>query len=112
MAEPDGPRGDPPLVRAGDVVLGRRAALAGLLAAGAALTGCARIPTDGPIATSTDLAVEDLGRAIALPPRPGSSPDAIVDGFLRAAAIGSSDTARAVLADSNVPWDPDGEVVL
>ncbi|WP_088283279.1 LpqB family beta-propeller domain-containing protein [Kineosporia sp. A_224] len=102
-----------PAGRPGDVVLGRRAALTGLLAAGAALAGCARIPTEGPIATSTDLAVEDLGRAIPLPPRPGSTPDAIVDGFLRAAAIGSSDitTARAFLAE-NVRWDPDGEVVL
>jgi Lipoprotein LpqB beta-propeller domain/Sporulation and spore germination len=102
----------PPVGPPGDVVLGRRAALAALLAAGAALTGCARIPTDGPIATSTDLAVEDLGRAIAVPPRPGSGPDAIVDGFLRAAAIGSRDTALEFLADRNVPWDPDGDVVL
>lgn len=115
MADPgasDGRREGCPAGRPGDVVLGRRAALAGLLAAGAALAGCARIPTDGPIATSTDLAVEDLGRAIALPPRPGSSPDAIVDGFLRAAAIGSSQTAREFLADRNIPWDADGDVVL
>ncbi len=95
-----------------DRVIGRRAALAGLVAAGAALAGCARIPTGGPVVGPGDEADRQLPRVFAKPPREGSTPIQSVDGFLRAAAVGAVVTAREYLADPNVAWDADTEVVL
>ncbi len=96
---------------------GRRAVLAALLTAGAAaLAGCARIPTSGPVATHTDSVSgsDDLVRRLPPPPRRGALPEEIVAGFLGAAAVGATDggDARAYLADGDVDWDPGTGVLL
>lgn len=92
---------------------GRRAVLAALLAAG--VGGCARLPTSGPVQARSPAPGDDLGpRPVALPPQPGADPRTVVEGFLRAAAVGSADyaDARAYLADESVEWAPESAVLL
>lgn len=104
---------------------GRRAVLAALLAAGSAVvTGCSRIPTDGPVVARTGGGQDTLPpRARDPGPRRGSSPDDIVRGFLAASVVGVSNTdtsgrradytgARAYLLDSAVEWNPDTGLTL
>ena len=94
---------------------GRRSVLAGLLVAGAGLAGCSRIPTSGPVTTQTDIGGGPVDRPFPQPPRSGSTPAQIVQGFLRAAGIGAGDdfsVARTYFADDNVAWDPDAQVVV
>ena len=95
---------------------GRRAVLAGLLLAGTGLAGCARIPTSGPVTTQTDVGTGPEERLIAQGPRSGSTPEQIVQGFLRAAGIGSDDdfdVARRFFVGADVVvWEPDAQVVV
>lgn len=86
--------------------------LAGLLA------GCVSIPTSGPVVTGRT--IDEAARPprvkfFALGPVPGNSPEAIVRGFLRAAADFSRDhsVARSFLTpDKRTTWRPDNPVVI
>lgn len=91
--------------------------LLAVIAAGLALTGCARVPTSGPV-VEADQILPEVGsgsfvRALARPPRTGMSQVEIVQGFLDAAS-GFEDghaVARQYLTESAaLVWDPQAGV--
>jgi len=83
-----------------------------LFAAALALTGCAAVPTSGPIYQGEDVGVQEstqVIRVIARPPRPGMTPSEIVAGFIEASASFEDDhaVARQYLTPSAaVTWNP------
>lgn len=83
----------------------------------AVLAGCGGLPTSGPVRAG-DVTVEDPGVPIALAADPvvDGSPEAIVAGFLSAAAAGLSDdfqVARKYLTSpASVRWQPRARVVV
>jgi Lipoprotein LpqB beta-propeller domain/Sporulation and spore germination len=85
----------------------------------AAVTGCAAIPTSGPVrrgaAVGGELA-DTRVRVFAVPPRPGASPSEIVRGFLEASASSEGQaqrTARLYLSRSaQATWRPDAGIVV
>ena len=88
-----------------------RAAVVGVLVL--ALTGCVRMPTEGPVVQSGGLAPDD---AVAdtyydpQPPQPGQSPDEVVLGFLEAmkATPVRNNVAREYLsASAQETWKPE-----
>lgn len=87
-------------------------ALARALAVAVLLTGCAGIPTSGPVQRGGDLRLEpqdDVVPFIAEPPQPGASAVDVVRGFLRASADfrGDHEKARLYLAPSvRQEWRP------
>jgi hypothetical protein len=99
-------------VRRGTAVLG--AALTAVLFL---LTGCARIPTSGPVleGRSSGATPRAYVRIFGVPPQPGASPEGIIRGFLRAAADISDDrrVAREYLAeDIRSRWRSDTSTVV
>lgn len=99
-------------MRAERTVLGpplRLVALATLLAA--VLSGCAGIPTSGPVHQGRDLAVDrDIEvRNVGFAPAPGAPPEAIVRGFLRAMGDFLDDHAIArqyLTPQASQRWEP------
>jgi len=83
-----------------------------LFAAALALTGCAAVPSSGPIYQGEDVGVQEstqVIRVIARPPRPGMTPSEIVAGFIEASASFEDDhaVARQYLTPSAaVTWNP------
>lgn len=95
--------------------IGRLLAL--VVVAAMVMTGCAGIPTSGPVRAglaggeSPDLGVD----FVPLGPEPGDSPTEIVRGFLAAGNGSHNDfaTARLFLAESFAPrWEPDAGVLV
>jgi len=85
----------------------------------AALSGCAVIPTEGPVRQGRAVAVEerpDVAAPIfASPPRAGGEPDDVVQGFLAASADFQRDheTARLYLApETSERWNPDAGTTI
>lgn len=95
----------------------RRRALLPLLLLAALLTGCAAIPTSGPIGSGDVVPVEP-GSAIPLAndPEIDATPEQIVSGFLSAGAPGLADeftVARKFLTlTASREWDPRAGVVV
>jgi hypothetical protein len=83
-----------------------------LLALALALTGCATIPTGGPVHQGRDLAQEpdpQLPRSLGRDPAPGDGPDAIVRGFLQSGVdfLDDHKYAREYLAAAiRSRWNP------
>lgn len=82
-----------------------------------ALAGCVSIPTDGPVkAGDADVAQADDFVPLLQGPTPDASPQAIVLGFLGAAAAGTTldfETAREYLTDeAQATWDPLAQVTI
>jgi hypothetical protein len=76
---------------------GRLGAVA-LVVATLALTGCAQIPTSGPVKSGGDprlAQADNRVRSLGRPPRPGDSPTAVVEGFLASSADFRNDHAVA-----------------
>lgn len=99
---------------------GVRGALARLLGVGllvGALTGCASIPSSGPV-ERRDITVSELGPIFpqSYGPAPDASPREVVQGFLGAQAVGLNDdwaTAREFLAGpAATAWDPSARTVV
>lgn len=95
-----------------------RAALALLAAVSAVLSGCATIPTSGPIQQGPVVGVgagDQIAQVIARKPDPGMSPEQIVRGFQEATASADPryDTARLYLTpDAAATWRPDSGVAV
>ncbi len=98
-----------------------RAARAGLVllaAVSAVLSGCATIPTSGPIQQGPVVgagAGDQIAQVIARKPDPGMSPEQIVRGFQEATASADPryDTARLYLTpDAASTWRPDSGVAV
>lgn len=95
----------------------RRPALALLAMVLVLLTGCAQIPTSGPIEVAPGLEQEtDSGVEIAPePPSAGASPRTVVEGFLQAIANYQPGytVAREYLAeDVRESWQPESQVLI
>ncbi|MDP9801360.1 hypothetical protein J2S49_001436 [Arcanobacterium wilhelmae] len=80
-----------------------------------ALTGCAALPTSGPVyVTAKPVASDGKVAFRAQSPAQNATPEEIVQGFMAAAAVGFSDyfaVAREFLSDSAVTrWDPRAQV--
>lgn len=92
--------------------------LVGLVVTALALTGCATVPTSGPVYQGEDVGVEpstQVIRVIARPPRPGMTPSEIVSGFIEASASFEDDhaIARQYLSPSAaVTWDASAGSVI
>lgn len=87
----------------------RRVAVAAALLA--VLSGCATIPTSGPVQKGSDLALDGQPevRNLGFAPAPGATPDAIVRGFLRAMGDFVSDHAKArqyLAPQASQGWEP------
>jgi hypothetical protein len=92
-------------------------AAAGLAAATAVLTGCGGLATESPVQQGLDVGSvqENEVRVEANPVAPGSSPEQVVLGFIRAAAASDDQyqVARSYLAPSaQDAWRPDSSVVV
>lgn len=89
-----------------------------MLAAAAALAGCAGLPTDGPV--NVGLAVEDAAPPDVVSffpdkPQPGASPQQVVEGFIRAGSgpTGNWETARLYLDPLlREQWKPEAGVTI
>ncbi|HVQ88206.1 MAG TPA: GerMN domain-containing protein, partial [Actinomycetes bacterium] len=101
--------------------MSRRAAIwliSGVMLGSTALTGCAHIPTSGPITQDEQVQAsidEPLIRVLARGPQPGLSPEQVVEGFISAEASFEDDhgTARQYLTDeASAAWDPNAGVVV
>jgi hypothetical protein len=90
----------------------RRRVVAALALVAALLTGCASLPTSGPVRAGRDLQADrdNVGvRVIGQPPVPGSRPQDIVRGFLQAGAdfVNDHAVARLYLAPTaRERWKP------
>ncbi|MGX1160358.1 sporulation and spore germination protein [Arthrobacter sp. SLBN-100] len=83
----------------------------------ALLTGCARIPTAGPVGKSSESSAGNLSAPVFLPaaPQPGASPETIIDYFYRAGSGYEDDyaVARQYLTQaSSVSWKPDQRALV
>ena len=83
----------------------------------ALLAGCARIPTSGPVGKSSESSAGNLSAPVFLPaaPRPGASPETIIDYFYRAGSGYEDDyaVARQYLTQaSSVSWKPDQRALV
>jgi hypothetical protein len=96
----------------------RHRRVAALAAAAALLTGCAGVPTSGPIEQGPVLAAsgeDQLIQVIARPPRPGMTPEEVVRGFQEATA---SNEPRFTVAKEYLTisaaggWDPGAGVLV
>ncbi|MDR0504583.1 MAG: LpqB family beta-propeller domain-containing protein [Bifidobacteriaceae bacterium] len=90
--------------------------LIGLVALACLLSGCAKLPTSGPVYRGIDPSVTVSGQAEFLPmtPAPAAGPVAIVEGFLQAVQAGPPNgyaAARRYLAQPN-SWQPTANVRL
>lgn len=90
----------------------QRARVAILLALSLTLTGCSSLPTEGiPHAFDIDVPSPSTVNFVAGAPTQGTSPEALVEGFLRACSAGTSDdfeTARLFLTRNAAKnWKPD-----
>lgn len=88
-----------------------------VIAALAVLTGCASLPTSGPVSTAQPEIPTEYGvDVLAGGPQAGQSPSEIVDGFLQAARFGLSDdfnVAGSYLTESaRTQWSPLDRVYL
>ncbi len=94
-----------------------RRVLALVLACAAALTGCAAIPTTGPINTGSPVLI-DPGQPIPLISEPlqDGSPEQIVYGFLAASAAGLADqyagARRYLTTAAAATWSPTASVLI
>lgn len=81
------------------------------------LTGCASLPTDGPVSPGVEAGPDEgVGYVVADDPHPGDTPSQIVRGFQSASVAGIADdytTARKFLSQSaKGEWDPAAQVVI
>ncbi|HSN07010.1 MAG TPA: LpqB family beta-propeller domain-containing protein [Candidatus Angelobacter sp.] len=95
-----------------------RARVAALLALAVVLTGCAGVPTSGPIRQGPVVAPageDQFIRVIARPPHDGMTPEEVVSGFEEATASPDAHytIAREYLtADAATSWDPSAGVLI
>ncbi len=95
----------------------RRTAAVGLLAVALFVSACAGIPTSGPVHEAGGFVNErddPVTRIVAQPPRPGMTPEQVVEGFLQASASFDDDHAVARLFLSSQAarsWDASGVTV-
>lgn len=101
------------------MTVSRRALAAAVLALGLVLAGCSGLPQSGPVSVGNapgDVVDEVTGGSYdAEEPRPGDSPEDIVDGFLRASISPEQnwETARHYLADEIAEtWQPAESVTI
>ncbi|GAA3807843.1 LpqB family beta-propeller domain-containing protein [Nocardioides panacisoli] len=97
----------------------RPAVLVAALVVGAAcLTGCVRVPDDGPVVTSkagSQLDEQPAGQADAVPPAPGASRQAIVTGFLDAMTawpVQTNVVKEYLTDDSAEAWNPEAGTIV
>jgi len=90
-----------------------------MLTGACVLSGCAAIPTEGPVRQGRAVGVDerpDVAAPIfASPPRPDDEPDEVVSGFLAASADFQRDheTARLYLApEAGERWNPDAGTTI
>ena len=81
------------------------------------VSGCARIPTAGPVGKSTDESAGNLNAPVFLPaaPQPGAAPETIIEDFYRAGSGYEDDyaVAREYLTQaSSVAWKPDQRALV
>ena len=81
------------------------------------LSGCARIPTAGPVGKSSESSAGNVNAPVFLPaaPQPGSSPETIIDYFYRAGSGYEDDyaVARQYLTQASaVSWKPDKRALV
>ena len=81
------------------------------------LSGCARIPTSGPVGTSSESSAGNVNAPVFLPaaPQPGASPETIIDYFYRAGSGYEDDyaVARQYLTQASaVSWKPDKRALV
>ncbi|TQJ60413.1 sporulation and spore germination protein [Arthrobacter sp. SLBN-83] len=81
------------------------------------LTGCARIPTSGPVGKSSESSAGNVSAPVFLPaaPQPGASPETIIDYFYRAGSGYEDDyaVARQYLTQASaVSWKPDKRALV
>lgn len=89
--------------------------LAGLVALVVLATGCATIPTSGPVTAGAGSGDEDPGvRFQPIGPTPGASPEEIVRGFLLAASgVQENELSRAYLTpDRTSSWRPSSSTLV
>ena len=89
-----------------------RVALLAVLALFVPASGCATVPTSGNVRSDGPAGaapIQEVVNVLAQSPRPGATPDAIVNGFLEAMINPlSRDTARQYLTpDAAAAWQPD-----
>lgn len=88
-----------------------------LLVLFALVSGCARIPTAGPVGKSTDESAGNLNAPVFLPaaPQAGAAPETIIEDFYRAGSGYEDDyaVAREYLTQaSSVAWKPDQRALV
>ncbi|MEJ5914140.1 LpqB family beta-propeller domain-containing protein [Pseudokineococcus sp. 1T1Z-3] len=79
------------------------------------LAGCVDLPRSGPVAEGPAPAADPAPRFVVEGPRPGASPEGVVEGFLRASAGFDDDysVARAYLSEeAAASWRPTTQVVV
>lgn len=81
------------------------------------LSGCARIPTSGPVGKSSESSAGNVSAPVFLPaaPQPGASPETIIDYFYRAGSGYEDDyaVARQYLTQASaVSWKPDKRALV
>lgn len=82
-----------------------------------AATGCAKIPTSGPVGRSTDESVGNANAPAFFPdaPQPGASPESIIEGFYTAGSgfVDDYAVAREYLTQAkSVSWKPDARALV
>ncbi|WP_159619683.1 LpqB family beta-propeller domain-containing protein [Ruania rhizosphaerae] len=94
-----------------------RAVVAAAITALLVVSGCARVPTSGPVEEGVEAGIDEgVGYVAGEAPNPGDPPASIVRGFHSAAVAGSSDDyvqAREYLTDAaKGPWAPAAQVLI
>ncbi|MEE2568294.1 LpqB family beta-propeller domain-containing protein [Pseudarthrobacter sp. J64] len=80
-------------------------------------SGCARIPTSGPVGKSTDVGAGNANAPAFFPdaPQPGAAPESIIEGFYTAGSgfVDDYAVAREYLTQSkSVSWKPDARALV